>query len=121
MTGGRVVILGPTGKNFGAGMSGGIAYVWNRAGSFPNLCNPNMVELYSVEDEKDEAELWAMIEKHLRYTNSSLARQILSDWKAILPQFIKVFPKEYKRVIEQESANQLHDGQPSELLNNVRG
>ncbi|MGE5411753.1 MAG: glutamate synthase large subunit [Clostridiales bacterium] len=121
MTGGRVVILGPTGKNFGAGMSGGIAYVWNRVGSFQQLCNQNMVELNSVEDEKDEAELWAMIEKHLRYTNSSLARQILSDWKEILPQFIKVFPKEYKRVLEEESAKQLHDAESSEILNNVRG
>ncbi len=100
MTGGRVVVLGPTGRNFAAGMSGGIAYVWDKEGRFTTHCNMGMVELFPVERESDMKELKEMIEKHLQYTNSRVADYVLSHWEEILPQFVKVYPKDYRRVLE---------------------
>ncbi len=102
MTGGRVVVLGDVGKNFAAGMSGGIAYVWDKSKNFKNLYNSEMVELFDVETDDDIAELKMLIEKHLRYTNSSVAENILSNWEKVLPQFIKVYPTDYRRVIEEK-------------------
>jgi glutamate synthase (NADPH/NADH) large chain len=99
MTGGRVVILGPTGVNFGAGMSGGIAYVYDETGLFDEKCNLDMIDLELVRTPEDEAELKGMIEKHLEYTGSPKAREILEDWETALGHFIKVFPMEYKRVL----------------------
>ncbi|MEI7812370.1 MAG: glutamate synthase large subunit [Ignavibacteria bacterium] len=104
MTGGRVVILGPTGRNFAAGMSGGIAYVWDKNGDFDINCNKAMVELFRIETRQDLDELWAMIENHYRYTNSSVAKNILSDWDNIVGQFVKVYPTDYRRVIEENLA-----------------
>ncbi len=101
MTGGRAVILGPTGRNFAAGMSGGVAYVLDEAGDFKaNRCNPEMVELETVSERKDIAELRKMIEKHYRYTDSSVAKRILDDWYRKLNQFIKVMPTDYKKALE---------------------
>ncbi len=103
MTGGRAVILGPTGVNFGAGMSGGIAYVLDEGGDFDNRCNLEMIDLDLIEGDDDERELRSMVEKHLHYTGSRKAASLLERWDAVLPRFIKVFPMEYKRVLGQMS------------------
>ena len=99
MTGGRVVVLGNTGINFAAGMSGGIAYVYDPNQRFDTLCNLEMVDLELVQDPLDITELKAMIVKHHRYTESQKADHILSDWENHLPYFIKVFPIEYRKVL----------------------
>ena len=99
MTGGRVVVLGPTGRNFAAGMSGGIAYVYDPEGDFEGRCNTESVFLELVEED-EEAELLGMIRKHLEYTGSEVAKRILEDWTESLPGFVKVIPKDYKRMLE---------------------
>jgi len=104
MTGGRVVVIGPTGRNFAAGMSGGIAYVWDREGLFGKNCNLGMVELFPVKEQKDILELKDLIEKHFKYTNSSVAQGILKNWQESLGQFVKVYPKDYRRVLEEAEA-----------------
>jgi glutamate synthase (NADPH/NADH) large chain len=98
MTGGRVVILGETGRNFAAGMSGGIAYVYNAKKSFYKNCNPEMVELDPV-DEEDSIELHNMITRHFAYTGSTVAKFILDDFENQVKNFIKVFPIDYKKVL----------------------
>ncbi|MBN1671802.1 MAG: glutamate synthase large subunit [Kiritimatiellae bacterium] len=103
MTGGRVVILGPTGVNFGAGMSGGIAYVYDETGVLDDHSNLDMIDLEIVEDPADEQELRDMIERHVRYTGSPRAKHILENWAACLPRFIKVFPMEYRRALGRMS------------------
>ncbi len=103
MTGGRVVVLGRTGVNFAAGMSGGIAYVFDEDGTFDGRCNLDMVDLELATDPKDQAELRAMIERHHRYTGSRRAKDILDNWEDRLPYFVKVFPMEYRRVLGQMS------------------
>uniref|UniRef100_A0A804QV90 glutamate synthase (NADH) n=3 Tax=Zea mays TaxID=4577 RepID=A0A804QV90_MAIZE len=100
MTGGTVVILGKTGRNFAAGMSGGIAYVYDVDGKFSARCNNELVDLYHVEEEDDIITLKMMIEQHRRNTESVLARDILSDFDNLLPKFVKVYPRDYKRVLE---------------------
>jgi glutamate synthase (NADPH/NADH) large chain len=102
MTGGRVVILGDTGRNFAAGMSGGIAYVYDVKGVFDNLCNKEMVDLDPVT-EADAAELKRMIQNHFDYTGSAIARFVLEDFENQLKNFIKVFPKDYKKVLQLAS------------------
>jgi glutamate synthase (NADPH/NADH) large chain len=99
MTGGRAVILGSTGRNFAAGMSGGIAYVWDRAGDFNLRCNLATVELERVDEEQDISDLLDLIESHYRYTDSPVARHVLDRWPNILDQFVKVMPVDYKRVL----------------------
>jgi glutamate synthase domain-containing protein 2/glutamate synthase domain-containing protein 1/glutamate synthase domain-containing protein 3 len=99
MTGGRVVVLGETGINFAAGMSGGIAYVYDPGQQFDNRCNLDMVDLELVTDGMDAEELKEMITRHFRYTESKRAFQILENWDATLPYFVKVFPMEYRRVL----------------------
>jgi len=111
MTGGRVVVLGPTGRNFAAGMSGGIAYVLDVDGLFAERhCNLDMVELMPVVEEADIAELRELIERHYAYTGSPVARWVLEDWPNILARFVKVFPIDYRKALErlareQEEAN----------------
>jgi glutamate synthase (ferredoxin) len=100
MTGGRVVVLGPTGRNFAAGMSGGIAYVLDEQGDFARNVNLQMVGLEKIEDPAEAAEVRAMVEKHLACTKSTRARQVLDTWEQMLPLFVKVMPKDYKRVLE---------------------
>ncbi len=100
MTGGRVVILGPTGRNFAAGMSGGIAYVLDEKGQFPPRCNTQMVALEKLTDADEIEMLWKMIQRHQTYTRSALASRVLTDWKNIVPKFVKVMPKDYKRVLQ---------------------
>jgi glutamate synthase domain-containing protein 3 len=101
MTGGRVVIIGPTGRNFAAGMSGGIAYVWDTKGLLQKNCNPGMVDLFPVTEEKDLWVLRDLIEKHLKYTRSTVAEGILKNWEKSLKEFVKVYPKDYRRVLEE--------------------
>ncbi len=104
MTGGRVAILGPTGRNFAAGMSGGIAYVWNPEGAFNALCNPEMVELEPLLDREDISELRRMVEAHRRHTDSAVAKRLLGRWKQALGEFVKVMPVDYKRVLMQRKS-----------------
>ncbi|MBA0861832.1 hypothetical protein Goshw_001497 [Gossypium schwendimanii] len=99
MTGGTVVVLGKTGRNFAAGMSGGIAYVLDVDGKFQSRCNPELVDLDKIEEEEDIVTLKMMIQQHQRHTNSQLAREVLADFESLLPKFIKVFPRDYKRVL----------------------
>jgi glutamate synthase domain-containing protein 3 len=100
MTGGRAIILGPTGRNFAAGMSGGIAYVWDVDGDFKIKCNLGMVELESVEEDEDMAELLEMIEMHQHLTASTVAKSILDRWPRLVhEQFVRVMPIDYKRVL----------------------
>ena len=99
MTGGRVVVLGPAGRNFGAGMSGGVAYVLDETGDFAVRVNTQMVGLEKLEAAAEVAEVRALIEKHLAYTKSVRAKQILDGWKQFLPKFVKVLPKDYKRML----------------------
>jgi len=104
MTGGVVVVLGDTGRNFAAGMSGGEAYVWNEDGKFESRCNLGMVELEKVVEPEDVQILKTMIENHLHYTGSRKARMILDSWHMMLPHFVKVMPLDYKRVLAERKA-----------------
>ncbi|KAK9070425.1 hypothetical protein SSX86_010827 [Deinandra increscens subsp. villosa] len=99
MTGGTVVILGKTGRNFAAGMSGGIAYVLDADSTFRSRCNLELVDLDKVEEEDDIMTLRMMIQQHQRHTNSQLAKEVLADFDNLLPKFIKVFPRDYKRIL----------------------
>ncbi len=103
MTGGKVVILGRTGRNFGAGMSGGVAYVWDTQKNFASQCNTEMIDLDPL-DAVDVRELTAMLEKHHALTGSTLAQFVLSDLDNQIGNFIKVFPKDYKRVLAAKKA-----------------
>ncbi|XP_019414790.1 PREDICTED: glutamate synthase [NADH], amyloplastic isoform X1 [Lupinus angustifolius] len=99
MTGGVVVVLGSTGRNFAAGMSGGVAYVLDIDGKFQSRCNHELVDLDKVEEEEDIIILKMLIQQHQRHTNSVLAKEVLDDFDNLVPKFIKVFPREYKRVL----------------------
>jgi glutamate synthase (NADPH/NADH) large chain len=99
MTGGRALILGETGRNFAAGMSGGIAWVYDVKGNFRDNCNKEMVDLDPL-DSVDETQIITLLKRHINLTNSKLAADILSNWKSVKHHFIKVFPKEYKRVLQ---------------------
>jgi glutamate synthase (NADPH) large chain len=107
MTGGRVVVLGNSGRNFAAGMSGGIAYVLDKDGNFDYFCNKGMVELSPVGDHDDLIELQLLINNHYLYTRSELAEKILVNWDEYLPKFVKVIPLEYKKVLEEQKISQL--------------
>jgi glutamate synthase domain-containing protein 3 len=101
MTGGNVVVLGRTGVNFAAGMSGGIAYVYDETELFDTRCNLDMVDVESVWAPEDVKQLRTMIENHHRYTRSALAKMILDDWESRLPLFVKVMPVDYRKVLER--------------------
>jgi glutamate synthase domain-containing protein 3 len=120
MTGGTVVVLGTTGRNFGAGMSGGIAYVLDLDGQFAKRCNPAMVDLEPLLSESEQQgklarELWhlgtadeaivrRLIESHAKHTDSRRAKEILADWAKVRAKFVKVFPKEYRRALTENAA-----------------
>jgi glutamate synthase domain-containing protein 3 len=107
MTGGRAVILGRTGRNFAAGMSGGTAYVWDVDGDFHLKCNLGTVALERVETDQDLSELLMMIELHHKYTDSPVARRLIDDWpRTVRKKFVKVMPTDYKRVLMERA---LHD------------
>ncbi|OIO36866.1 MAG: glutamate synthase subunit alpha [Candidatus Omnitrophica bacterium CG1_02_46_14] len=100
MTGGRVVVLGRSGRNFAAGMSGGTAYVLDEAGDFSKRCNTQMVELSELSEAGEIQGIKVLIEKHFQYTGSMLAERILKSWDLMAPKFVKILPKDYKRVVE---------------------
>jgi len=107
MTGGCVVVLGTTGRNFAAGMSGGVAYVLDVDGTFASLhCNREMVDIETVETAADQAELRGLVERHAAYTGSVQARRLLAAWEQALPQFVKVMPVEYKRALKRMAAGE---------------
>ena len=131
MTGGTVVVLGRTGRNFAAGMSGGIAFVYDPDGTFATRCNPSMVALSSVQSESDqhkaekelvaggkgrllhtgradEAILRELIERHLRFTGSTVALAMLDHWEATRAKFVKVFPNEYVRALSEMHVKAQH-------------
>jgi glutamate synthase (ferredoxin) len=99
MTGGKVIVLGKTGRNFAAGMSGGTAYILDEAGDFKNRCNMELVALEKLEDADEIEEVWKLIQRHQTYTNSKRAAKILGDWKNFIPKFVKVMPQDYARVL----------------------
>src|SRR5690606_22729910 len=99
MTGGRVIVLGPAGRNFAAGMSGGVAYVLDERGDFPINVNKEMVELNGLSEPEEIAAVRAMIERHLKYTNSARARYVLDNWENMVPKFVQVMPRDYKRML----------------------
>jgi len=99
MTGGRVVVLGPTGRNFAAGMSGGIAYVLDEVGDFDKRCNTQMVAIEPFDDPVEIEEVRQMIDRHSKYTRSQRAFKILALWEKMAPKFVKVLPKDYKRML----------------------
>jgi len=100
MTGGRIVILGPTGRNFAAGMSGGIAYVYDPLGEFPDKCNMGMVGLEKVVELSEMEELAGFLKEHESMTGSGMAAELLADWGSSVKHFVKVYPHDYKRVVE---------------------
>ncbi|MDK1118702.1 MAG: glutamate synthase large subunit [Anaerolineae bacterium] len=101
MTGGRLVVLGDVGRNFAAGMSGGIAYVFNKNGMFNYFCNQQMVELTPALALEDQNFIKQMLKKHIHYTDSQLAKKVLNNWHQFMPNFVKVLPLDYKRVLEK--------------------
>jgi len=103
MTGGRVVVLGPTGRNFGAGMSGGVAWVLDEKGDFATRCNTELVGLGPVEDAAEAGILEELVRRHAAYTQSSVARRLLEDWASSLPKFVRILPHDYRRVLESQS------------------
>ena len=109
MTGGRVVVLGETGRNFAAGMSGGVAYVWDKKHNFDYFCNMDMVEINLVEDSVSRKELHELIRQHYLYTGSKLARVMLDEWNRYVEEFIQVVPIEYKRVLQEEQMAKLRE------------
>jgi glutamate synthase domain-containing protein 3 len=98
MTGGRVVVLGPTGRNFAAGMSGGTAYVLDEDGHFEGRCNTELVDFEPLDDE-DAATIRSLVEEHASRTGSPVAARVLAEWDALLPKFVKVMPRDYKRAL----------------------
>jgi glutamate synthase (ferredoxin) len=100
MTGGRVIVLGKTGRNFAAGMSGGVAYILDEAGDFATRCNKEMVGLDKLADADEIEEIWKLIQRHQAYTQSERAAKVLADWKNLVPKFVKVLPKDYARVLQ---------------------
>jgi glutamate synthase domain-containing protein 3 len=113
MTGGRAVILGSTGRNFAAGMSGGIAYVWDPKRDFASKCNTGTVDLEGIAEDEDIVELREMLELHREYTGSPVAAKILDDWPLSLQQFVKVMPTDYKRVLAERKR---HDEEVEQKL-----
>lgn len=109
MTGGRVVVLGEAGRNFAAGMSGGVAYVWDKNHHFDYFCNMDMVEINLVEDSVSRKELHELIRQHYLYTGSTLARTMLDNWQRYIEDFIQIVPIEYKRVLQEEQMMRLRE------------
>ena len=109
MTGGRVVVLGETGRNFAAGMSGGVAYVYDCHHTFDYFCNMDMVEINLVEDSVSRKELLELVRQHYLHTGSALAGRMLDDWQHYIDDFVQVVPIEYKRVLQEEQMQKLRE------------
>src|SRR3712207_902682 len=101
MTGGRVVVLGSTGRNFAAGMSGGLAYVLDEDGTFRSKINDTMADQLEPLDEADAIEVRELVAEHVERTDSPVGRRVLDEWDALVPKFVKVFPADYKRVLAE--------------------
>jgi glutamate synthase domain-containing protein 3 len=119
MTGGRVVVLGKTGVNFAAGMSGGIAYVLDENQLFDTRCNLEMVDLEPVVEEEDKKTLRLLVENHVRHTQSPYAKQILGDWTEMLPRFVKVIPIDYKSALDRIRKDQSRETEIVSLTEEV--
>jgi glutamate synthase domain-containing protein 3 len=104
MTGGRVVVLGPTGLNFAAGMSGGLAFILDEDGTFSGRVNPEMRDQLEELDEGDAIEVRALVAEHVERTGSEVGRRVLDEWDELAPHFVKVFPVDYKRVLAERAA-----------------
>jgi len=117
MTGGVVVVLGATGSNFAAGMSGGVAFVFDRDGALPARLNRELCDAEPLVDPSDQWQVRGMLEDHLRHTESPQARRLLDDWELTLPCFVKVIPVEYRRVLAERRAS----GRPAPRLKLVEG
>jgi glutamate synthase (NADPH/NADH) large chain len=115
MTGGRIVVLGRTGRNFAAGMSGGFAYVLDEAGDFDKHCNPGMVELEAMNHE-DSAFVAALLEEHRDRTGSPKAAHLLAQWDSTLSRFVKVVPTEFRRVLEEQARREKAAAQSRAVL-----
>jgi len=111
MTGGRVVVLGPTGRNFAAGMSGGIAYVLDEPQQFAGRCNHEMVDLEPLDDD-DDALVRRLVARHIEYTRSTRGQRVLDQWDTIRPMFVKVMPRDYKRVLMAEARARAESREP---------
>jgi glutamate synthase (ferredoxin) len=110
MTGGRVVIIGKTGRNFAAGMSGGVAYILDESGEggaagggFERVCNKEMVQLFPLSDPDETASIRRLLERHVEYTASTRAQALLDDWQTTVSRFIRVVPNDYRRVIDAQA------------------
>jgi glutamate synthase (ferredoxin) len=123
MTGGRVVVLGRTGRNFAAGMSGGIAYVLDGDGDFRRRCNLGMVELDPLDQAADIQLVRDLLQRHVTATGSTYARRVLEDWITVQPKFVKVMPKDYKRVLAAEARARAEGREPTftELVGTAGG
>ncbi|MEA2316572.1 MAG: glutamate synthase large chain, partial [Solirubrobacteraceae bacterium] len=110
MTGGRVVVLGPTGRNFAAGMSGGLAFVLDEHGEFRRLVNATMLDQLEPLDEGDVIEIRELVGEHVRRTGSPVGRRVLDEWDALAGHFVKVFPADYKRVLAELAAAEAEAG-----------
>jgi glutamate synthase (ferredoxin) len=113
MTGGRVVVLGRTGRNFAAGMSGGIAYVFDVDGDFRRRVNLGMVDVEPCEQAEDIQTVRDLIGRHVRVTGSTYAKRILDDWIALRPRFVKIMPKDFKRVLAAEALARAEGREPT--------
>jgi glutamate synthase (ferredoxin) len=123
MTGGRVVLLGTTGRNFAAGMSGGVAYVLDEVGDFERRCNREMVDLEPLGDAEEVALVFSLIRKHSEYTRSNRAAKVLAAWDSLLPKFVKVMPRDYRRVLRAQAQAKAEGREPTwnELLGVTNG
>jgi glutamate synthase domain-containing protein 3 len=104
MTGGRVVCLGETGRNFAAGMSGGVAYIYDPEGNFPARCNMGLVGLETIETDEEKEEVYGYIQEHVEATGSSVGQEMLDNWDERVTKFVKVMPHDYKRVLQEKAA-----------------
>ncbi|MDD9948966.1 MAG: glutamate synthase subunit alpha, partial [candidate division Zixibacteria bacterium] len=120
MTGGCVVVIGPVGRNFAAGMSGGVAYVLDEKGVFPGLCNQEMVDLEPLIEEEDIAEVRRLIEAHVRYTGSDRGEDVLARWSELRDAFVKVMPVDYRRALKEMAERAAEEaetnGHPAETV-----
>jgi glutamate synthase (ferredoxin) len=113
MTGGRVVVLGRTGRNFAAGMSGGIAYVLDRDGRFATRCNRGLVDLEDFSGPEEEAFVRDLVERHVEATGSAYGRRLLDEWTDVRDLFVKVMPRDFKRVLAAEARARAEDREPA--------
>ena len=120
MTGGRVVVIGPTGRNFGAGMSGGVAFVWDPDNDFHVRCNLEMVGLEELVEEEDLELVHGLLTRHVEYTESSVGQRLLKNWPLAAREFVKVMPRDYRRVLDETSRAQTEGVEP-ELMRGAHG